>query len=82
MTILISWFPMILLIGVWIFHAADAVRRQEGDTRQKPHETRDRQVEEVTFADVAGIDEASPGGYRFSEGSQNSHGSGEIQGSA
>ncbi len=29
MTIFVSWFPMLLLIGVWIFfHAADAGRRQ------------------------------------------------------
>lgn len=26
-TIFISWFPMLLLIGVWIFYASDAGRR-------------------------------------------------------
>ncbi len=30
MSVLVSWFPMIVLIGVWIFfHAPDAVRRRQ-----------------------------------------------------
>ncbi len=59
-TILISWFPMLLLIGVWIFfmrqmQAGGGKALSFGKSRARmltPDETK------VTFADVAGIDEA------------------------
>ncbi len=60
-TILISWFPMLLLIGVWIFF----MRQMQGGGgrgamsfgRSKARMLSEQQ-EKVTFADVAGIDEA------------------------
>jgi len=61
MTILISWFPMILLIGVWIFF----MRQMQGGGGKGPlsfGKSRARlqtgQYNKVTFADVAGIEEA------------------------
>ena len=60
-TILVSWFPMLLLIGVWIFF----MRQMQmgggrgamsfGKTRAKLMEKGDSKV---TFKDVAGIEEA------------------------
>ena len=60
-TIFISWFPMLLLIGVWIFF----MRQMQvggkggalsfGKTRAKLREGGDNKV---TFKDVAGIDES------------------------
>ncbi len=60
MTILISWFPMLLLIGVWIFfmrqmQAGGGKALSFGKSRARlltPDETK------VTFSDVAGIEEA------------------------
>ncbi len=58
--ILISWFPMLLLIGVWIFfmrqmQSGSGRAMGFGKSRAKLlNEKKDR----VTFADVAGIDEA------------------------
>jgi cell division protease FtsH len=58
MQILISWFPMLLLIGVWIFFA----RRMQGGNGMAFGKNRARLIEEdqikVTFADVAGAEEA------------------------
>jgi cell division protease FtsH len=60
MTVLISWFPMILLIGVWIFfmrqmQAGGGKALSFGKSRAKLiNEGQQR----VTFADVAGIEEA------------------------
>lgn len=60
MTILISWFPMLLLIGVWIFFMR---QMQSGGGKamafgkSRARLMTDRQ-NKVTFADVAGIDEA------------------------
>ncbi|MBF0136879.1 MAG: ATP-dependent zinc metalloprotease FtsH [Magnetococcales bacterium] len=61
LTILISWFPMLLLIGVWIFFMR---QMQSGGGRgamsfgkSKAKMMSDKQ-NKVTFADVAGIDEA------------------------
>ncbi|HBH27281.1 MAG TPA: ATP-dependent metallopeptidase FtsH/Yme1/Tma family protein [Desulfofustis sp.] len=61
MSILISWFPMLLLIGVWIFF----MRQMQGGGKGGAlsfGKTRARLMEQgtqkVTFADVAGIDEA------------------------
>ncbi len=62
MTIFVSWFPMLLLIGVWIFF----MRQMQmgggkggalsfGKTRAK---LREQGENKVTFEDVAGIDEA------------------------
>ena len=59
--VLISWFPFILLIGVWIFF----MRKMQGGAgggvmsfgRSKAKKLGEDQVK-VTFADVAGCDEA------------------------
>jgi cell division protease FtsH len=60
MTILISWFPMILLIGVWIFFMRQM--QAGGGKAMAFGKSRARLVTEksnkVTFADVAGVDEA------------------------
>jgi len=61
MTIFVSWFPMLLLIGVWVFF----MRQMQGGGKGGAlsfGKTRARMLErgenKVTFADVAGIDEA------------------------
>ncbi|MEE8300279.1 MAG: ATP-dependent zinc metalloprotease FtsH [Desulfatiglandales bacterium] len=60
MTILVSWFPMLLLIGVWIFF----MRQMQvgGGKALSFGKSRARLVtdekDKVTFEDVAGIDEA------------------------
>ena len=61
MTIFVSWFPMLLLIGVWIFF----MRQMQGGGKGGAlsfGKTRARLMEQgknkVTFNDVAGIDEA------------------------
>src|SRR4026209_2763027 len=61
MNIFVSWFPMLLLIGVWIFF----VRQMQGGGRGGAlsfGKSRARMLDEnqnqVTFADVAGVDEA------------------------
>ena len=59
-TIMVSWFPMLLLIGVWIFF----MRQMQGGGRGAMSfgKTRARLMEKgeskVTFKDVAGIEEA------------------------
>ena len=57
--VLISWFPMILLIGVWIFFMRQA---NAGNNKAMSFgKSRARLIEntkKVTFADVAGADEA------------------------
>ena len=57
--ILISWFPMLLLIGVWIFFMRQA---NSGNNKAMSFgKSRARLIEntkKVTFADVAGADEA------------------------
>ena len=59
MGMLISWFPMILLIGVWIFFMRQA---NSGNNKAMSFgKSRARLIEntkKVTFADVAGADEA------------------------
>lgn len=60
MNILVSWFPMIVLIGVWIFfmrqmQAGGGKALSFGKSRARLHS--DQQAK-VTFDDVAGIDEA------------------------
>src|SRR5258707_459724 len=61
MNIFVSWFPMLLLIGVWIFF----MRQMQGGGRGGPFSfgnSRARLLDEaantVTFADVAGCEEA------------------------
>ncbi|MGD9505236.1 MAG: ATP-dependent zinc metalloprotease FtsH [Syntrophobacteraceae bacterium] len=60
MTVLVSWFPMLLLIGVWIFF----MRQMQvgGGKAMSFGKSRARVLNEnsrkVTFEDVAGVDEA------------------------
>src|SRR5487761_2615559 len=61
MNIFVSWFPMLLLIGVWVFF----MRQMQGGGKGGAFsfgKSRARQLDEskerVTFADVAGCDEA------------------------
>ena len=60
MQIIISWFPMLLLIGVWIFFMRQV--QIGGGKAMSFGKSRARllteQQQKVTFADVAGIDEA------------------------
>ncbi len=60
MTLLISWFPMLLLIGVWIFFMRQM--QSGGGKALSFGKSRARLLTEnqqkVTFEDVAGIDEA------------------------
>ncbi len=60
LTVLISWVPMILLIGVWIFfmrqmQAGGGKAMAFGKSRARLMTDKSKKV---TFADVAGIDEA------------------------
>lgn len=60
MTLLVSWFPMLLLIGVWIFF----MRQMQGGAGRAMSFGRSRarmlsqEQGRVTFEDVAGVDEA------------------------
>ncbi|GAA5181157.1 ATP-dependent zinc metalloprotease FtsH [Niveibacterium umoris] len=61
MSIFVSWFPMLLLIGVWVFF----MRQMQGGGRGGAFsfgKSRARMLDEstnsITFADVAGCDEA------------------------
>ena len=60
MQLIISWFPMLLLIGVWIFFMRQV--QIGGGKAMSFGKSRARllteQQQKVTFADVAGIDEA------------------------
>jgi len=59
-SVLVSWFPMIILIGVWIFF----MRQMQGGGGKALSFGKSRarllsdQAEKVTFEDVAGIEEA------------------------
>ena len=60
MSVLVSWFPMIVLIGIWIFfmrqmQAGGGKALSFGKSRAR---LMSDQQEKVTFEDVAGIDEA------------------------
>ena len=61
MTLLVSWFPMLLLIGVWIFFmrqmnvGASGKAMTFGRSRAR---LLNQDQARVTFADVAGVDEA------------------------
>ncbi|MFA6903890.1 MAG: ATP-dependent zinc metalloprotease FtsH [Gallionellaceae bacterium] len=62
MSIFVSWFPMLLLIGVWVFF----MRQMQGGGKsggpfsfgKSKAKLMDDSKERVTFADVAGCDEA------------------------
>ncbi len=61
MSIFVSWFPMLLLIGVWVFF----MRQMQGGGRggafsfgKSKARMLDENTNNVTFADVAGCDEA------------------------
>jgi cell division protease FtsH len=61
MNIFVSWFPMILLIGVWVFF----MRQMQGGGKggafsfgKSKARLLDEAKERLTFADVAGCDEA------------------------
>ncbi|MGV1099503.1 ATP-dependent zinc metalloprotease FtsH [Thiovibrio sp. JS02] len=59
-TVLISWFPMLLLIGVWIFfmrqmQVGGGKAMSFGKSRAR---LMDQEQSKITFADVAGIEEA------------------------
>lgn len=61
MSIFVSWFPMLLLIGVWIFF----MRQMQGSGRggafsfgKSRARMLDENTNQVTFSDVAGCDEA------------------------
>ena len=60
MNVLVSWFPMIVLIGVWIFFMRQM--QSGGGKAMSFGKSRARlqsdQMKKVTFEDVAGIDEA------------------------
>jgi len=61
MSIFVSWFPMLLLIGVWIFF----MRQMQGGGKggafsfgKSKAKLLDESTNSITFADVAGCDEA------------------------
>jgi cell division protease FtsH len=61
MTLFVSWFPMLLLIGVWVFF----MRQMQGGGKggafsfgKSRAKLLDENTNPVTFADVAGCDEA------------------------
>ncbi len=60
-TLLVSWFPMLLLIGVWIFFMRQ-MNNGAGGKAMSFGRSRARLLNQdqgrVTFADVAGVDEA------------------------
>ena len=62
MEIFMSWFPMILLIGVWIFFMRQMQGGGKGSGPFSFGKSKARQLDEssnqTTFADVAGCDEA------------------------
>jgi cell division protease FtsH len=60
LTILISWFPMLLLIGIWIFfmrqmQVGGGKAMSFGKSRAR---LLDREKSKITFKDVAGVEEA------------------------
>ncbi len=62
MQIFISWFPMLLLIGVWVFFLRQMQGGGGGRSAMSFGKSRARMMGEdqikVTFADVAGVEEA------------------------
>ena len=61
MTIFVSWFPMLLLIGVWVFFMRQMQMGGKGGALsfgKNKAKLMEKGESKVTFADVAGIDEA------------------------
>lgn len=61
MTIFVSWFPMLLLIGVWVFFMRQMQMGGKGGALsfgKNKAKLKEKGENKVTFADVAGIDEA------------------------
>lgn len=61
MTIFVSWFPMLLLIGVWVFFMRQMQMGGKGGAMsfgKHKAKLKEKGDNKVTFADVAGIDEA------------------------
>ena len=62
MSLFVSWFPMILLVGVWIFFMRQMQGGGKGGGPFSFGKSKARQLDEgnnqTTFADVAGCDEA------------------------
>ncbi len=61
LSILLSWFPMLLLIGVWIFFMRQMQGRGGGGVMgfgKSRARMLNEETKRVTFEDVAGIDEA------------------------
>lgn len=59
--VLLSWFPMLLLIGVWIFflrQMQSGSNRAMGFGKSRARELNEDSKGRVTFAEVAGVDEA------------------------
>ena len=59
--IFISWFPMLVLIGVWIFFMRKQNRMMGGNAGgigKSKHRILNEEGTRITFADVAGCDEA------------------------
>lgn len=59
-SILLSWFPMLLLIGVWIYFMRRQSRGNGGSSGmgKSKHRLLNETATKITFADVAGCDEA------------------------
>lgn len=66
-TILVSWFPMLLLIGIWIFF----MRQMQGSGGKamsfgrSKHRVLNEETSKTTFKDVAGISEAKEDLYEI-----------------
>lgn len=61
MDIFISWFPMILLISLWLFYMrkqGSSLGGNAGGMGKSRHKLSSDTVTKITFADVAGCDEA------------------------
>ncbi|MGM0507547.1 MAG: ATP-dependent zinc metalloprotease FtsH [Fusobacteriota bacterium] len=64
LSILISWFPMLLLIGIWIYMLKKMNKGPGGNggsqlfNMGKSKDKTDADIMNVTFEDVAGVDEA------------------------
>ena len=63
MTLLVSWFPMLLLIGVWVFfmrqmQSGSGKAMSFGRSRARLLNQSGDGASRITFSDVAGVDEA------------------------
>lgn len=60
LSILLSWFPMLLLIGVWIYFMRKQSRAggNPGGMGKSKHRLLTETATKITFSDVAGCDEA------------------------